>query len=171
MLSLILFHLYYWSVCFCNRLQSQNYYFPFALPNYFITNLSVLQITHNHLNRFKFKKIVGSCELFWWTCCWFDQRQMKPDSMPEMQRCPLDIVVLKCKKLVSTKCPIRLLSTALDPPNLSNYEKTILKLKEVCCRVHAHLGKPWKPGILVKLSVISCQIGFCPRIFPSVFHS
>lgn len=59
------------------------------------------------------------------------QDEMDRACLPEMQRCPLEAIVLKCKKLMEDHCPLQLISSALDPPDLSNYEKTILKLKEV----------------------------------------
>ncbi|KAK7505535.1 hypothetical protein BaRGS_00003280 [Batillaria attramentaria] len=51
-------------------------------------------------------------------------------SIPEMQRCPLDTLVLKTKQLDMGE-PIALLSQALSPPDLDDIERTILSLKEV----------------------------------------
>uniref|UniRef100_A0A1B6GC48 Probable ATP-dependent RNA helicase spindle-E n=1 Tax=Cuerna arida TaxID=1464854 RepID=A0A1B6GC48_9HEMI len=56
---------------------------------------------------------------------------MPKESVPEMQRCPLDIIVLKSKRLEENICPLHLIACVMDPPDLSNYEKTILKLKEI----------------------------------------
>lgn len=56
---------------------------------------------------------------------------MSKECEAEMQRCPLQLVVLKCKKMMEEECPLKLISNALDPPDLSNYENTILQLKEV----------------------------------------
>jgi len=61
----------------------------------------------------------------------FYEFKMPKESRPEMQRCPLDILVLKCKKLFENECALNLLACAMDPPDLGNYEKTVLKLKEV----------------------------------------
>ncbi|XP_014672536.1 PREDICTED: putative ATP-dependent RNA helicase TDRD9, partial [Priapulus caudatus] len=49
---------------------------------------------------------------------------------PEMQRCPLEKLALKVKELDLGE-PKAILGLALQPPNLSNIERTILLLKEV----------------------------------------
>jgi ATP-dependent RNA helicase TDRD9 len=51
-------------------------------------------------------------------------------SMPEMQRCPLDHLVLQAK-LLDLGEPKLILGLALQPPHLEDIEKTILCLKEV----------------------------------------
>ncbi|XP_074645257.1 ATP-dependent RNA helicase TDRD9-like [Tubulanus polymorphus] len=49
---------------------------------------------------------------------------------PEMLRCPLEQVILKCKKLNMGE-PKALFALALSPPPLDDIERTILMLKEV----------------------------------------
>lgn len=51
-------------------------------------------------------------------------------STPELQRCPLETSILR-SKLLGMGEPRRILGSALQPPNLSNIERTILNLKEV----------------------------------------
>ena len=46
------------------------------------------------------------------------------------QRCPLESIVLKAKKLNLGE-PKKILSYALQPPNLGDIERAILNLKEV----------------------------------------
>ena len=47
-----------------------------------------------------------------------------------LQRCPLDILVLKAK-LLNMGEPKAILGRALDPPLLDDIERTVLCLKEV----------------------------------------
>lgn len=47
-----------------------------------------------------------------------------------IQRCPLENVILKAKKLDLGE-PKKILSYALQPPNLGDIERAILNLKEV----------------------------------------
>ena len=47
-----------------------------------------------------------------------------------LQRCPLETVILKAKKLDLGE-PKKILSYALQPPNLADIERAILTLKEV----------------------------------------
>ncbi|XP_071078923.1 ATP-dependent RNA helicase TDRD9-like isoform X1 [Haliotis cracherodii] len=57
--------------------------------------------------------------------------QCLPDyGIPEMQRCPLETLVLKTK-IFNMGEPRRLLGLALSPPRLDDIERTILNLKEV----------------------------------------
>lgn len=54
-----------------------------------------------------------------------------PDyGIPEMQRCPLELTVLKVKKLALDE-PRAILALCLDPPDLGDIERAILVLKEV----------------------------------------
>jgi len=55
---------------------------------------------------------------------------MHEDKEAEMLRCPLEIVVLKCK-ILDIGEPRAVLSLAMDPPDISNIERAILLLKEV----------------------------------------
>uniref|UniRef100_A0ABM5FBP8 RNA helicase n=1 Tax=Pogona vitticeps TaxID=103695 RepID=A0ABM5FBP8_9SAUR len=59
-----------------------------------------------------------------WTNC------IPETTMPEMMRCPLETTVLKVK-LLDMGEPTALLATALSPPNISDIEQTILRLKEI----------------------------------------
>lgn len=54
---------------------------------------------------------------------------MIDDSKPEMLRCPLEGVVLRAK-LLNMGNPHAVLALAMDPPNLSDIQNTILTLKE-----------------------------------------
>ncbi|XP_077521432.1 tudor domain containing 9 protein spindle E isoform X2 [Amblyomma americanum] len=57
--------------------------------------------------------------------------EVLPDyGIPEMQRCPLELTVLKVKKLDMGQ-PKALLALCLDPPDLGDIERAILVLKEV----------------------------------------
>lgn len=56
---------------------------------------------------------------------------MRQESIPEILRCRLDRVVLFAKLLELNEPPQAILALLLDPPNLSNIEATIWKLKEV----------------------------------------
>ena len=51
-----------------------------------------------------------------------------------MQRCPLEILILKSKRLDMGE-PKFILGLALDPPHLDNIEVTILTLKEVSLKM------------------------------------
>lgn len=54
---------------------------------------------------------------------------MVTDLKPEMLRCPLEGVVLRAK-LLNMGNPHAILALAMDPPNLSDIQNTILTLKE-----------------------------------------
>uniref|UniRef100_A0A0A9XRC0 Probable ATP-dependent RNA helicase spindle-E n=1 Tax=Lygus hesperus TaxID=30085 RepID=A0A0A9XRC0_LYGHE len=56
--------------------------------------------------------------------------ELEEDSPPEILRCPLDQLVLKAKKL-DIGSPKSILGSAIDPPDLTNIQRTILNLKEV----------------------------------------
>ncbi|KAK2147306.1 hypothetical protein LSH36_561g03033 [Paralvinella palmiformis] len=56
--------------------------------------------------------------------------QLSKFSIPEMERCPLDLVVLNVKRLDIGE-PKAILGLALDPPALDDIEQTVLKLKEI----------------------------------------
>ncbi|XP_063073418.1 ATP-dependent RNA helicase TDRD9 [Engraulis encrasicolus] len=58
----------------------------------------------------------------------FWEREIPDYVVPEMLRAPLDTILLKVK-LLDMGDPRMLLSTALSPPNLSDIERTVLKLK------------------------------------------
>ncbi|KAL8608263.1 hypothetical protein ACOMHN_042130 [Nucella lapillus] len=60
----------------------------------------------------------------------FYEHCLEEHSVPEMQRSPLETLVLKTK-LLDMGEPIALLSQALSPPKLDNIERTILSLKQV----------------------------------------
>ena len=60
----------------------------------------------------------------------FYDEHLDEHSPPEMQRCPLDILILKAK-LLNMGEPKAILGRALDPPLLDDIERTILMLKEV----------------------------------------
>lgn len=49
---------------------------------------------------------------------------------PEIQRCPLERLVLLAKMLEMGP-PVEILALAMDPPDLSNIHRTTLVLKEV----------------------------------------
>lgn len=54
-----------------------------------------------------------------------------PDyGIPEMQRCPLELTVLKVKKL-DLDSPRAMLALCLDPPDLGDIERAVIVLKEV----------------------------------------
>ncbi|KAF6209821.1 hypothetical protein GE061_015572 [Apolygus lucorum] len=57
-------------------------------------------------------------------------KALEEDATPEILRCPLDNLVLKAKKL-NFGPPIAILGSAMDPPDLTNIQRTILNLKEV----------------------------------------
>ncbi|CAN8009555.1 unnamed protein product [Ixodes pacificus] len=54
--------------------------------------------------------------------------------IPEMKRCPLELTVLKVKKLDLDE-PKAMLALCLDPPDLGDIERAILVLKEASARV------------------------------------
>lgn len=56
---------------------------------------------------------------------------MFQEPIPATLRCPLDRMVLLSKLLELNEPPQAILALLLDPPNLSNIESTIWKLKEV----------------------------------------
>lgn len=56
---------------------------------------------------------------------------MDKSIVPEILRSPLERLVLASKLLEITDPPKAILALALDPPDLSNIESTIWKLKEV----------------------------------------
>lgn len=58
------------------------------------------------------------------------QEMLPLDCDPEMKRCPLTQTVLKAKMLKMGD-PKQILAMALDPPDQSSLETTILLLKEV----------------------------------------
>lgn len=58
------------------------------------------------------------------------QAYLEKEATPDMLRCPLEKVVLQSKQLQMGE-PKAILALALDPPNLSDIERTILVLKEV----------------------------------------
>lgn len=58
------------------------------------------------------------------------QEQLPVETDPEMIRCPLSQVVLKAKLLKMGE-PKAILARALDPPDITRLETTILILKEV----------------------------------------
>ncbi|XP_049276280.1 ATP-dependent RNA helicase TDRD9, partial [Rhipicephalus sanguineus] len=60
----------------------------------------------------------------------FYQNQLPEYGIPEMQRCPLELTVLKVKKLALDE-PRAMLGLCLDPPDLGDIERAILVLKEV----------------------------------------
>lgn len=60
---------------------------------------------------------------------------MDKSIIPEILRSPLERLVLATKMLEIHEPPKAILALALDPPNLSNIESTIWKLKEVCFAV------------------------------------
>lgn len=59
----------------------------------------------------------------------FYDHYLEEESLPDMLRCPLEKVVLQ-SKVLSMGEPKAILALALDPPNLSDIERTILVLKE-----------------------------------------
>lgn len=60
----------------------------------------------------------------------FYKECLEQDAKPEILRSPLETVVLKTKMLDLGE-PKAILALAMDPPDLSSIEKTILKLKEL----------------------------------------
>ncbi|XP_070385841.1 ATP-dependent RNA helicase TDRD9-like isoform X1 [Dermacentor albipictus] len=60
----------------------------------------------------------------------FYQNVLQEYGIPEMQRCPLELTVLKVKKLALDE-PRAILGLCLDPPDLGDIERAILVLKEV----------------------------------------
>ncbi|XP_064649764.1 ATP-dependent RNA helicase TDRD9-like [Lineus longissimus] len=61
-------------------------------------------------------------------------------SIPEMQRCPMEQVVLQAK-LLNMGEPKALLALALSPPNLDDLERAVLVLKEVAALTTLKSGK------------------------------
>ncbi|KAJ7345223.1 hypothetical protein JRQ81_001173, partial [Phrynocephalus forsythii] len=80
-------------------------------------------------------------------------------TMPEMMRCPLETTVLKAK-LFDMGEPRALLATALSPPNISDIEQTILRLKEIgalAIGVHSEEENPYD-GELTFLGRVLAQL-------------
>ncbi|XP_059163764.1 ATP-dependent RNA helicase TDRD9-like isoform X2 [Physella acuta] len=61
---------------------------------------------------------------------WFFERVLPDFGTPEMQRAPLENLILKTK-IFNMGEPKAILALALSPPNLDDIERTILSLKEV----------------------------------------
>ncbi|KAK9877509.1 hypothetical protein WA026_018618 [Henosepilachna vigintioctopunctata] len=61
----------------------------------------------------------------------FYERFMDKESTPEILRAPLESVTLQAKMLDFNEEPKAILALAINPPNLSNIEKTVLRLKEI----------------------------------------
>ncbi|GFR80110.1 hypoxia-inducible HIG-1 [Elysia marginata] len=61
---------------------------------------------------------------------WFYDRVLPDFGIPEMQRSPLESLILKAK-IFEMGEPKALLALALSPPNLEDIERTILSLKEI----------------------------------------
>lgn len=61
---------------------------------------------------------------------WFYDRVLPDFGIPEMQRSPLESLILKTK-IFEMGEPKALLALALSPPNLDDIERTILSLKEI----------------------------------------
>ncbi|XP_044735251.1 probable ATP-dependent RNA helicase spindle-E [Chrysoperla carnea] len=62
---------------------------------------------------------------------YFYDDYIKPETVPEMLRCPLDILILLTKRMNLDRSPKEILALALDPPRLDQIERTMLVLKEV----------------------------------------
>ncbi|XP_075723023.1 tudor domain containing 9 protein spindle E isoform X2 [Rhipicephalus microplus] len=60
----------------------------------------------------------------------FYENYLPEYGIPEMQRCPLELTVLKVKKLGLDE-PRAMLGLCLDPPDLGDIERAVLVLKEV----------------------------------------
>ncbi|XP_073816762.1 probable ATP-dependent RNA helicase spindle-E isoform X2 [Musca autumnalis] len=60
----------------------------------------------------------------------FYQNYLDDFSVPEMLRCPLEMVVLKAK-LLNMGSPPTVLNLAMNPPNLNDVQNTIVTLKEI----------------------------------------
>ena len=65
----------------------------------------------------------------------FYEENIPEFGIPEMQRCPLDQLVLHAK-LLDMGEPKAILGLALSPPFLADIERTILTLKEVGSTTH-----------------------------------
>ncbi|RUS84472.1 hypothetical protein EGW08_007768 [Elysia chlorotica] len=61
---------------------------------------------------------------------WFYERVLPDFGIPEMQRSPLESLILKTK-IFEMGEPKALLALALSPPNLDDIERTVLSLKEI----------------------------------------
>ncbi|XP_039282200.1 ATP-dependent RNA helicase TDRD9 isoform X2 [Nilaparvata lugens] len=69
-------------------------------------------------------------------------KTMEQESTPEMLTASLDLSVLKAKQLDMGE-PKKILAMAMDPPDLTNIKKTILKLKELGA-LYMKVGKVYK---------------------------
>ncbi|PSN47186.1 putative ATP-dependent RNA helicase spindle-E [Blattella germanica] len=65
----------------------------------------------------------------------FYTNYLEEEGIPEMLRCPLERLVLQTK-LFDMGSPEALLALALDPPDLTNLQNTILLLKELPVDIH-----------------------------------
>ena len=73
-------------------------------------------------------------------------KELDAHAPPEMQRAPLNQLVLKTKVL-SMGEPKQILGLALSPPNLDDIERTILCLKEVGALVNVPTKHEEQPAI------------------------
>lgn len=73
---------------------------------------------------------VSNGRIYYMVPKWFFERVLPDYGTPEMQRSPLESLILK-SKLFNMGEPKALLALALSPPNLADIERTILSLKEV----------------------------------------
>lgn len=76
------------------------------------------------------------------------QIMLPAESDPEMVRCPLTLTVLKTKQL-KMGGPDAILGLALDPPDLSRLETTILLLKEV-----RYYSRTFSPAVFCILHLV-----------------
>ncbi|XP_063226308.1 probable ATP-dependent RNA helicase spindle-E [Bacillus rossius redtenbacheri] len=70
----------------------------------------------------------------------FYERELLPECVPEIQRAPLAQVVLQ-SKVLDMGSPKEILALALDPPDLTNIEQTVLLLKETGALLLEHDGE------------------------------
>ncbi|CAN8000514.1 unnamed protein product [Ixodes hexagonus] len=84
--------------------------------------------------------------------------------IPEMKRCPLELTVLKVKKLDLDE-PKAMLALCLDPPDLGDIERAILVLKEVSALTVGTQGT-WSPcdGELTFVGRVMAQLPLDVRI-------
>ncbi|CAL1534991.1 unnamed protein product [Lymnaea stagnalis] len=73
---------------------------------------------------------VSNGRIYYMVPKWFFERVLPDYGTPEMQRSPLESLILK-SKIFNMGEPKALLALALSPPNLDDIERTILSLKEV----------------------------------------
>ncbi|RZC32600.1 ATP-dependent RNA helicase spindle-E [Asbolus verrucosus] len=71
----------------------------------------------------------------------FYKNQMQPNTLPELQRAPLENVILYMKLLDLNDTPKNVLSLALSPPNLKDVESCIWHLKEIGALLQTSRGK------------------------------